>query len=433
MKNLRKGLMVVLPVLFFTISLQGQSKYGNDSTRCRENLSNMSSFVKIKVYEYAYLPWNYAFHHCPAASKNIYIQGKKILDWQIENASDEQVKEAFIDTLMLMYDKRIENFGEESKVLGKKGVDLLKYRRSAVEEAYGILSLSLEKGGNKTDAAVLATLVTTSSVMFQNGKIEADEMINNYLKSMEAVESQRQNAKTTKAQQSIEQVFAESGAADCEALINIFTPKYEADKADVESLKKITELLKQTKCQESDLFAQASESLYSIEPSAAAGANLAMIFSTREEFEKAQDYYTKAIELESDNELKANYYYQLGAIAMKMKNYPDVKKNCKEAINLKSDYGKAFILIGNAYAAASSSCGESNFQKAAVYLAAVDKFAKAKAVDPTVTEEASQLISRYAGYFPNNEDAFFEGYTDGQSYTVGCWINETTTIRTTKN
>jgi hypothetical protein len=199
MKNLRKGLMVVLPVLFFTISLQGQSKYGNDSTRCRENLSNMSSFVKIKVYEYAYLPWNYAFHHCPAASKNIYIQGKKILDWQIENASDEQVKEAFIDTLMLMYDKRIENFGEESKVLGKKGVDLLKYRRSAVEEAYGILSLSLEKGGNKTDAAVLATLVTTSSVMFQNGKIEADEMINNYLKSMEAVESQRQNAQNNKS------------------------------------------------------------------------------------------------------------------------------------------------------------------------------------------------------------------------------------------
>lgn len=434
MENLKKGILTIIAGLIISTTLQAQSssKYGEDSATCRNNLSTMSEFVKIKVYEYAYLPWVYAFHNCPGGSKNIYIQGKKILAYKIKEATTEEEKEAYIDTLMIMYDKRIEFYGEESKVLGKKGVDLLKYRKTAIAESYAILKLSLEKGGNKTDAAVLATLVTTSNVLYKTGQIEGDEMIDNYLKSVEAIEGQKPNSKTKRALESIEKNFAESGAADCDALIAIFTPKYEADKTDIETLKKITELLEETKCHESDLFAQASESLYSIEPSAKAGANLAMIFTTRGDYEKAKEYYQKAVEQETDSELKAGYYYQLGAIAMKQKTYSDVKKYGYEAVKVKADYGKAYIMIGNAYAASSASCGTTDFEKAAVYLVAVDKFAKAKSVDPSVESEASQLINRYSAYFPNNEAAFFEGYTDGKSYTVGCWINETTTVRTKK-
>lgn len=433
MKTITKGLLVLVTSILISSTLSAQKKapdYGKDSATCVANLSTMSEFVKLKGdgYGLAYDAWSSVFRNCPGSSKNVYIHGKKVVAYQIKIAETDEIKEAFIDTLMLMYDKRIEHFGEESKVLGKKGVDLLKYRKTAIEEAYSILKLSLDKGGNKTDAAVLATLVTTSNVLFKAGKIEADEMIDNYLKSMEAINSQKQSAKTKKASESIEKNFAESGAADCEALISIFTPKYEANKTDLETLKKITELLDKAKCQESDLFAQASESLYAIEPSAKAGANLAMIFATRGEYEKAKEYYTKAIEQETDTELKAGYYFQLGAIASKEKDFPSVKKYGYEAVKLKPDYGKAYIMIGVAYA--SSNCGTTAFEKDAVYLVAVDKFAKAKSVDPSVSNEATKLINTYTSRFPDNEAAFFAGYTAGKSYTVGCWINETTTVRT---
>ncbi len=436
MKQSNKGFITLLLTLSFFIQTKAQDnsgKYGKDSLGCLGNLSTMNEYVKIKVYEYAYNPWKQVFKDCPGSSKNIYIQGKKILEYQIENAKDEQTKEAYIDTLMLMYDMRIKYFGEESKVLGKKGVDLLQFRRSAVEEAYGILSKALEIGGNETEASALVTLVSSSSVLYSAGKIEADEMITTYIKSIEALDSQRSSPRTVKAKENIEKVFAESGAADCDALVEIFTPKYEANKEDVETLKKIIDLLKQTKCQESELFTSASESLYQIEPSSEAGANLALVFSTRGEYDRASEYYLKAIEQETDNDKKADYYYSLAAIALKQKEYPKVKTYGTEAVKLNPDFGKAYILIGNAYAAGSSSCGSSNFSKAAAFLAAVDKFTKAKSVDPGVQEEATELINRYSQYFPNNEDAFFEGYTDGQSYNVGCWINETTTIRTTKN
>lgn len=437
MKKKRKVFTFLLAGFIAATTLCGQSgtdtKYGTDSSECLNNLSSMNEFYKIKAYDYAYEPWLYCFDKCPKASKNIYIQGEKIIEFRIENASTPEDKQLKIDTLMLIYDRRIEHFGQKGKVLGKKGIDLLKYRRDAVEEAYGYLKESLELDKSKADASVAATYITTSGVLFKNGSIEADVMIENYMMAIEALDGMKQNAKTKKAKESVEKTFAESGAADCDALINIFTPKYEAGKQDVELLKKITELLKQTGCQDADLFANAAESLFAIEPSAKAGANLALTFASREEFDKASEYYLKAIEQETDAELKAGYYYQLGAIASKQKNYQSVKNYGKKAIALKADYGKAYILVGNAYAAASSSCGSTNFEKAAVFLAAVDKFNIAKKVDPSVAEEANQLINQYAKYYPNKEDAFFEGYTDGQSYNVGCWISESTTIRTRSN
>jgi tetratricopeptide (TPR) repeat protein len=441
MKNIQRALLLLFIGMIGSINIQAQQpyeneKYGSDSLSrmiCAGYLSTMGEFVKIQTYEYAYMPWSYTFRNCPEASKNIYIHGEKILDYKINKAKNEVDKQAYIDTLLLLYDQRIEYFGEEAKVLGKKGIDLINYRRDAVEEAYAVFQKAFEFGGNKTDAAVLATFIGTSTILFKTNKIERDEMINNYFDVMDALDSQTKSANATKAKESVERNFVESGAADCEVLIDILTLKYEANAQDIELLRKITVLLKQSKCQESDLFVKVSEALYALDPSAESGANLAMIFASRNEFEKSIAYYTKAIEIETDSFMKAGYYYQLAAIAMKNKNYFEVKKYANKAINLKPDYGKAYILIGNAYAASSSSCGNTNFEKAAVYLVAVDKFILARSLDNSVSEEATNLINRYSTYFPNNEDAFFEGYTDGKSYTVGCWINETTTIRTTKN
>lgn len=431
----RSGILLIIG-LALAIGSYGQEKgsiYGDDSATCRNNLSTMSEFVKIKVYEYAYEPWRYCFNHCPGASRNIYIQGESIVKYKIDEAKTPEEKEAFIDTLMLLYDLRIQYFNQEGKVLGKKGIDLLKYRRDAVEESYGYLKKSVELDKNTVDEAVAATFMTTSTVLFRTGKIQADEMISNYLMTNQYLESQNQTASVVMARESVERSFAESGAADCDALIKIFTPKYEANKQDLETLKKITELLKNAKCQKSDLFASASESLFAIEPSATAGANLGIVFADRKEFSKAIEYYTRAIELETDNVTKSKYYYQLAAIAMEQRNLTQVRDNCKLSIQFNPNYGEAYLLLGNAYALASSSCGSTNFEKASVYLAAVDQFNKAKSVDQSVTERANEMINNYSRYFPNTEDAFFEGYTDGQTYTIKCWVGETTTIRTRKN
>ena len=65
-----------------------------------------------------------------------------------------------------------------------------------------------------------------------------------------------------------------------------------------------------------------------------------------------------------------------------------------------------------------------------VYWVAVDKFIKAKQVEPALEEKANELIRSYAPHFPSKEEIFFEpDLEDGKAFTVGGWIGETTICR----
>ena len=117
----------------------------------------------------------------------------------------------------------------------------------------------------------------------------------------------------------------------------------------------------------------------------------------------------------------------------KIKSYPQARDYAYEAIKLNSKSGDPYILIGNAYIAGSDDCSQSDFEQRAVYWTAVDKYKKAKSIDPSVSQKANELIEKYSSYFPLKEETFFHGYVDGQEYTIGGWINEKTVVRTRQN
>ena len=63
------------------------------------------------------------------------------------------------------------------------------------------------------------------------------------------------------------------------------------------------------------------------------------------------------------------------------------------------------------------------------YFVVIDKLQRAKAVDPSVTERANELISTYSRHTPQAKDLFMLGYKAGDRITIGGWIGESTTIR----
>jgi tetratricopeptide (TPR) repeat protein len=415
-------------------------KYGPDSAsrqKCANDLSTMSEFMKIDLLDYAHPSWLAVFKECPAASKNIYLHGVKIYRYKLDKETDPVRKKELLDTLMLIYDKRIENFGQEGLVLGLKGRDLLKYDPTSVEEVHKILGRSVQLAKNNSEESVVLTYMQTTVAMFKAQKITTQEVIDNYLLSTEIldniIKTGTEPEKAQIAMANVEARFAESGAASCDDLIKIFTPNFNADPGNVDLLKKITSLLNNRGCEGSDLFADASEKLYTLEPSAKAAFNLSKLFIKREAYEKSLDYYQKAIDAAESPEDKAQYCYQKAVLLLnRFEKYAESRNYALQAIALRGNWGDPYILIGNAYAASTKVCGENDFEKTTVYWVAVDKFLKAKSVDESVKDNANELINRYSQYFPNVEEAFFNGYQEGQQYTVGCWINETTTVRTRK-
>ncbi len=119
----------------------------------------------------------------------------------------------------------------------------------------------------------------------------------------------------------------------------------------------------------------------------------------------------------------ANVYFQV-------KQYSTARSHCYNAIKLRSNDGKPYILIGDMYVATSKSCGDNDLTKSVAYWVAVDKYKKAKSVDSSVADAANSKIRTYSQYFPATETIFFYDLKKGDSYKVECWINETTTVRT---
>lgn len=456
MKTLMKIQVLLLSSMLLSGAVMAQSaidkikqdeKYGKDEESrltCAQNLSSMAEYVEVNALDLAYEPWLYCYINCPASRKNIYIMGAKIIKYKIENAANDEEKNAFIDTLMQMYDKRAKyNFCSQSEADGKKGIDLMKYRLDDLQIAYGYLQSSVENADpKKMDDAVPVYLLNASNALYQAGKIEGAQLVTDYMNAMKQLEAKIDattkeflKKRTRNAMEKVEKIFSESGAADCPTLINIFTPKYEADKDNLELMKKIRDLLSATGCDDSELYGIIAVGIYEKEPSASAAAALAKRFNTEGDAAKASEYFNKAIELEIDAEAKSGYYFELARLAMKDEDYPKVRSLALKAIENKADYGDAYILIGSAYVA--SKCGATPVQKGALYWVAVDKFQKAKIVDPSVAEKADNLIKQYKKYFPMREKVFMEisNYKEGMSYKVGCWINESTTVRTntTKN
>jgi tetratricopeptide (TPR) repeat protein len=438
-KVLLTGLLLQITSLTNAQGYLQNPKYGDteeERRECASNLSTMTEFVKINMYDYAYDAWKKCYMLCPGSSKNIYIYGARILKQKIENAPDQENADKWLDTLMQMYDKRIKHYNQEDYVLGIKGIDLLKYKPDSIRRGYEYLKKSLQLGKAKSEEAVCVTFIQASNILFKSNLKPANEFIEDYVFVSDLLNLKFKATNAPECQSAlgnVETIFAESGAADCDALITIFAPKYKDTPDDVNLLKNITNLLDRAGCNESELFTKASESLYKLEPSAKAAYLIGVIFEKKGDYARSKEYYGLAAKQETNPDEKANYLYKIGYINFRMEKYPETRSNALEALSYRPNFGDAYILIGSAYAASSSSCGTDQFEKTAVYWAAVDMFMKAKSVDPEIADKANEQINKYTPAFPNNEEAFFRGFTDGQEYTVGCWINEKTTVRTRKN
>lgn len=440
------GLLVVTLSGNNVFAQQTESKYGTDSVQCVMNNSLYyefykqwkSSNYKNESWKDAVTPWRWVFINCPKSTINIYLHGENLVEELIKNETDKDKKEIYIDTLMLVYDKRIQYFGKEGYVLGKKGVDLYKQRPTAYEEAYEILkkSISLEK--NSSSGPSLIYYFRAAEKMVKAEKAEKALLVDIYDQISTIIETnikkytEKGNAKSVTNWENIKGNIELSFEpyATCEDLISIYTVKFNETPEDVDLLKKITKILDKKNCTSSDLFFQSTENLHRLEPTAKSAELMGKMYIKREDYNGAAEYLQQAISLYEDDNDRADAHYLLANVYFQINQYSKARSQCYETIKIRPNDGKAYILIGDMYAASAKDCGDNDLTTKVAYWVAVDKYYKAKSVDESVAELASTKINTFSQYFPALETIFFYDLKKGDTYTVGCWINETTAVRT---
>ncbi|MDY3120211.1 tetratricopeptide repeat protein [Porphyromonas somerae] len=423
--------------------------HGNDSIQCRRNTTFYKTYHQSGNYKDAYDFWEKVYTACPAASKDTYIIGAELLNWKADQSQTPEEKKEWTMKLMEMYDTRIKYFGDDPKsgtdyILGNKVSDYMRLmgNDSDYDMIYGWLEPVVKAKGAETDPLALSQFAYASMArMFKNPALKAkyvDEymMVDGYydqkIKELEAAGDEKGVSSYNTYKENAQAMFAQSGAANCEVMEEVYAPQVESHKNDKEYLSKTIALLQSVGCTESNVYFAMSEHLFNIEPTADAATGIANKAFKENKYSRAREYYEKAIELSTNDVKKGEIYYMLAVMSYKQNSYSAARNYANQAMNFKSGFGAPMLLIANMYAATAKSIyPDDPIKQRIVYCLAVDKAQRARSMDPSVSAEASQLINTYSQHFPAKEDVFMHpDLAPGASFTVGGWIGESTTIRT---
>ena len=405
-----------------------QYGHGQDSIDCLTNISLYREYVKQGNYKEALPFWRRAFNDCPGATKNIYLDGVKIFKDLHKKELDTEKKNQYVDSLIFVYDQRVKyEFGDEAYINQYKGLDVLQLSNDNVDnlkKVYDYFRISIKGLGKKTIKPVFQNFVKVGISLYDQGEMEVESLLQDYLITLEALEQKGDDNLLNE----VNDQMVNSGIISCEQIISIYTPKFEASPEDKKLLITITDFLDKLNCEDSDLYYKALSNRNKVDPTSESAKMLAALAIKKEKYSDAIRYAEKAIELESDKKEKANLYLQLAHATNKNGNKSMARSYARKSIELNPGSGEPYLFIGSLYAESTSECSGLALPKS-IYWVAIDMFIKAKQVDPSVSDKANKNIETYSNYYPNQEEAFFHGVKDGESFTVECWINETTTAR----
>lgn len=447
-------LAISLSFISFNEDVQGQTydgpRFGQDSAKCVENISLYREFYrqwkdskyKNESVKDAIGPWRWVLLNCPKGTQNTYVDGVRIMDYLIKKEKDQEKREAYIDTLLSLYDTRIAIYGKEGSTLGRKGVDFYKYRTKNYEEAYNIFKKSVQLQKNRSQGPIVVYYFRTTVKMVKEGALETSVIVEVYDEVMNIVESniKRLEVKSdARSKRFLETWLTVKGNieaefepfATCEDLVAIYQKKFNENQEDVELLKKITGILDKKKCTDHQLYFDATVQLYKLEPSPESAYLIAKMYLIEKNYNEALTYLSEALNMEDAEKVALACQY-MAMCNQQLNNYVEARRNARKSIELNPQNGEAYILIGDLYAASADRCGDNDLTKKVAYWAAVDKYVQAKRANPEVKETADRRIASYRKYYPTTETIFFYNLKEGDAYKVECWIQENTTIRAAK-
>ncbi len=419
--------------------------HGEDSINCRLNLSLMQTSAKAEAYESALKPWMAVYENCPASSKNIYIYGPRIFKALYEAAPDAAKKKEYLDKTMEIYDTRIKYYGEDDAkgtILAYKAYDYMELMGEKTDQTvvYSWLGEALkEMKGNMNPLDAYSYYMVASLSQYLNDNSKKDQYLQDYFTVVGYVDQAIANAKSandqanadylTMVKDGIVKGFINSGAGDCKTLAEYYADKVEPNKTNKEFLNEVINALGSVGCSETDLYFTAAEYLYHLEPSAGAAIGLANKSLRDKDYDTALKYYDEAANLEKDKNKASDYMMQLAGIFSNQRNFAKARQAANDALQYNPNNGEAYILIAQLYASSANNIFSEPEKAGLVYLVAVDKLQKARAVDPSVAGKANSLINRYSAAFMDTETAFMMGIKPGETVFIPGWIGENTTVR----
>ena len=464
-------------------------KYGateEDSLKCAEQVILFRTFYNQKQYEEAYVPFQYIVNTCPCSWSGTFNYGKTMLEKMVQTEmkkkeqKDSARLERLIDTLIwaqTAYSTYHPQYYSYGKGLGWKAYYTVKYRGSdkelrdqafedfitsvelekdhtqpAVWEAY--FQLAVHKTKETKDTTYVIDAYERATEYIDDAIISNQEAFEKALVEFDSLDTQLKDGKigkmaydkaveklvkdTTTRVKAIDAyrkvtVKLENGFApyaNGKVLLTLYEKKFEESKDDLKTLKKMLGILsKDSLCRASQMYSDILLILHQAEPSGKVAFFLGVQEFQKKNYDKAISFFNEAIKLYTTNEEKAQPYYFIATIESVRGQYSSARAHALDAARCNPKFGRPYILIGDMYKNSYSQFtnGGEGVIASAVYWAAADKYNKAQSVDPSLANECARKRSSLPSV--SGKILVENNLQPGQSYHVGGWINENTTVR----
>lgn len=405
-----------------------------------------------------YNNWKKAYAAAPAADgKRSYhfTDGVNIIKALKQRGASDEEKAQLDEQILELWTNLAECFPDKSGIAyGRRAFDMFYmpaygYRTTTLEG----FKEALDKGGNDLEYIVFEPLGQLVNYLFQNDQLSGEEAQKIVLQAYEIADYNIANNKryaqyyeSSKARMEAALKESESGIFDCDYFKEQLLPIYQENKDSLDILKYVYLKLVNQGCDTTDVqVAEVKETYEALaakinaEREAEFLANNPAVAANKlyrdEKFEEAIEKFREAIEKTDDDEKKGEYYFSIASIQFRKLNMlSPARASALKAAELKPNWGRPYLLIGDMYAGSAKRCGKDAFEQGVVVLAAIDKYAYARAIDEDleVQKEAVRKIAIYNKSIPLQGDAFLRQKIDA-TVNTGCWIGERVKVRTRKD
>jgi tetratricopeptide (TPR) repeat protein len=209
--------------------------------------------------------------------------------------------------------------------------------------------------------------------------------------------------------------------ANCENLVPLYTKDFEANKTNAVWLQRAAGNMSSKDCTDDPLFFKLVNAYHNLSPSANSAYYLGILKDKEGKTSEAIKFYEQAIGLQTDAFKKAKLYEKIGDKLKARKDYGSARNYFRNALKFNPSNGRPHLKIADMYNDSANNCGDTNFNKRAVFWLAADEAEKAGRVDPTLKSAAAQAATSYNAKAPTKSE-IFEAGNAGEKINIGCWI-----------
>ncbi|UII21411.1 tetratricopeptide repeat protein [Fulvivirga ligni] len=426
MKNL------LLTGLFFL--LLGNYSYAQLNLPADEALSKeaqsmyalFSDNFKTNNFKAARKPLSWMLSNTPDIHESIYINGIKLYQ---ELAEKKQPATVFEDSVLTIYDLRIDHYDNDKELVDRKASAAYKYyreRSGKEKELFNIFEKTYELNGPEVGVNNLASYMDVVRRYHKITPLSDDEVLERYYRVMDAIDAKKGdvNEETLEKIRSIAtKILLQIVPVDCAFIKEKLVPRIQNDQ---NMMKRVFSLSVSEGCTKEPFFFEVAKKYIEVDPNPLIFKILGDNEWTQGNKDEALKYYDKALANSETEEKKADILFHIAARQMQNGNKAAAKNYAEKALAQSAGYSKAYKLIGDLYYSSFNDCkkGESKVADRSIYWAAYDYYEKAG---------DSEAMKSAAQQFPTIEDIFNENLKEGGTYQVGCWINKSTVIRRNPN